>query len=273
MSAFTKKLKRTIGRALPGPLYDVARFLYNHVTSAKLIFSLPPVPGLTFGKRLAFARRLARISQNVLCPHNQSQIIAFLSAFLALPPEKEGCIVEAGSYKGGSTAKFSIGARMVNRQLVAFDSFEGLPENLEPHEKSILGHSIENAFEGGRFCGTLEEVKANVSKYGEPDVCRYIQGWFDETMPDFSEKICAAYVDVDLASSTKTCLKYLYPLLIPGGVLVSQDGDFPLVIEVFDDDEFWENEVGCKKPHIEGLGSRKLLKIVKPVGQEDKAPA
>ena len=79
----------------------------------------------------------------------------------------------------------------------------------------------------------------------------------------FNKRIAAAYLDVDLASSTKTCLKYLYPILVPGGVIISQDGDFPLVIEVYNDDQFWEEEVGCKKPYIEGLGERKLIKIVK----------
>lgn len=46
---------------------------------------------------------------------------------------------------------------------------------------------------------------------------RFIKGWFEDTMPVFNERIIAAYIDVDLASSTKTCLKYLYPLLVPGG--------------------------------------------------------
>ena len=91
-----------------------------------------------------------------------------------------------------------------------------------------------------------------------------VEGWFDDTMPGFTGKIAAAYVDVDLASSTRTCLKYLYPLLVPGGVLMSQDGDFPLVIEVFEDDAFWEQEVGCERPHIEGLGTSKMLKLIKP---------
>ena len=66
-------------------------------------------------------------------------------------------------------------------------------------------------------------------------------------------------------SSTATCIKYLYPLLEPGGVLVSQDGDFPLVIELLDSDVFWKEEVGCEKPVIEGLGTDKMLKIIKPV--------
>jgi len=58
-------------------------------------------------------------------------------------------------------------------------------------------------------------------------------------------------------------LKFLWPLLISGGVLYSQDGDFPLVIAVFNDNEFWRNEVGSTKPNIEGLGKRKLIRIVK----------
>jgi O-methyltransferase len=51
-------------------------------------------------------------------------------------------------------------------------------------------------------------------------------------------------------------------------VLLSQDGHLPLVISVFDDDIFWEREVGCQKPIIEGLGKRKLLRIRKPVQSE-----
>ncbi len=49
-------------------------------------------------------------------------------------------------------------------------------------------------------------------------------------MPCFEQPVLGAYIDVDLASSTIACLKYLYPRLVPGGVIVSQDGDFPLVI-------------------------------------------
>jgi hypothetical protein len=51
----------------------------------------------------------------------------------------------------------------------------------------------------------------------------------------------------------RTCLKYLYPLLQPGGVLYSQDGHLPLVCDLFDGDKFWEQEVGVRKPAIEGL--------------------
>ncbi|MBK6827703.1 MAG: hypothetical protein IPG86_12920 [Chitinophagaceae bacterium] len=52
-------------------------------------------------------------------------------------------------------------------------------------------------------------------------------------------------------------MKYLFPLLSPGGAIYSQDGDFPLVIEVFRDQQFWMEELGCEKmPVIENLGKK-----------------
>lgn len=230
-------------------------------------FHIPKLANLSLKERILIHLKILKITslvQRSFMPHNDKQIYLFINHFLSLPQSTEGCIVEAGCFKGISAAKFSIAAKKVNRKIILFDSFEGLPENYEEHKKSIFGHSIEGWFEKGEYHGTLEEVKRNIDKYGYIDMCNFIPGWFEDTMPKFNEKICAAYIDVDLASSTKTCLKYLYPLLVPGGVLISQDGDFPLVIEAFDDDVFWEQEIGCKKPTIYGLGKNKMLKIIKP---------
>lgn len=215
-------------------------------------------------KKRALLKQFRKIHRKVDCSHNEYHILSFVADVLALPSETEGCMVEAGVYKGGSLAKFSLVAKLLNRPLVAFDSFEGLPDNTEKHERSIFGHSIKKWFQGGKLRGSLEEVEYNVRKYGDIGSCRFIKGWFEETLPGFTEKIFAAYLDVDLASSTKTCLKHLYPRMVSRGILYSQDGDFPLVIDVFDDDRFWEKEVGCPKPRIEGLRKSKILKIVKP---------
>ena len=80
-------------------------------------------------------------------------------------------------------------------------------------------------------------------------------------MLGFEEPIAAAYIDVTWRPRLELVSN---PRLSPGGVLISQDGDFPLVMAVFDDDEFWRTEIGCEKPTIEGLGQSKMLKIVKP---------
>lgn len=223
--------------------------------------------------RKALLAQIRRVRSHVECPHNESHVLSFIVELFRLPREVEGVIVEAGCFKGGSTAKISLAASVLGREVVVFDSFEGLPDNNEPHDSSVLGHSIKGWFDGGNFAGALEEVSSNVERYGDIKPCRFVKGWFDETMPSFDQKICAAYLDVDLASSTRTCLKYLYPRLSPGGVLMSQDGDFPLVLDVFRDREFWENEVGFPMPAIEGLGTKKVLKIVKPAGVASLTPA
>lgn len=237
--------------------------LPEHFRLAKLQRELIEL-GLSADEQRTLRRRFQQISQHVQCPHNPSHILAFIVELYRLAPEVKGAIVEAGAYRGGSTAKISIVAQKLGRPLDIFDSFKGLPANQERHEASILGHSIKDWFREGEFCGSLEEVRNNVKKYGEIEPCRFVPGWFEESMPGIEEPIAAAYIDVDLASSTRTCLKYLYPRLSPGGVLISQDGDFPLVMAVFDDALFWRTEVGCDKPTIEGLGQSKMLKIVKP---------
>lgn len=211
----------------------------------------------TFNEQKIWLDKVKIIDDHVKSAHNQSHIFKFLVEILNLPDTVNGCIVEAGAFKGASTAKISLFSAYKKREVHVFDSFEGLPPNEELHEKSTEGHSIKDWFNKGNFAGSFEEVKTNVEKYGKPDIVSYHKGWFNETMPLFKKPIALAYLDVDLASSTKTCLQYLYPLLQPGGAIVSQDGDFPLVISVFKDKKFWKEEVDCNSiPVIEGLGKK-----------------
>jgi O-methyltransferase len=186
------------------------------------------------------------------------------SAILAIPASKRGCIVEAGCFKGGSTVKLSIVTKLVGRRLVVFDSFEGLPVHGEQHGRTIFGQ--QTGFVPGLYAGALAEVTDNVRRYGEVDVCEFRKGWFDDTMPQFAEPIAAAFLDVDLAASTRTCLENLYPLLVPGGVIFSHDGHLPLCIDVFRDESMWRR-IGGPPPVIDGLGTRKLISIVKPAGE------
>ena len=125
------------------------------------------------------------------CPHNESHILASVTAVLRLPQDIEGCILEAGCFKGGSICKFSLLARQLNRNILVYDSFEGLPENTEKHERSIHGYSIKGWFEGQNFCGTQEEVKSNIEQFGDSSVVQLVKGWFCDTLPSLSEKICA----------------------------------------------------------------------------------
>ena len=227
-------------------------------------FILDPTVRMSLASRLTLVKNAYAASFTIDSPHRQEEILTFVRSILDVPPEVSGVIVEAGCYKGSSTAKFSLAAAAAGRQLVVFDSFCGLPENSEAHDTNIFGRP--ERFTPGAYCGTLAEVTANVSRFGSLDACRFVAGWFADTLPEFREPIAAAYLDVDLASSTRQCIKHFYPLLRPGGVLYSQDGHLPLVIDVFDDDGFWEREVGCRKPRIAGLRKHKLIAVVKDHG-------
>jgi O-methyltransferase len=176
-----------------------------------------------------------------------------------MPREATGVIVEAGCYKGGSTAKLSLIAKLLNRELVAFDSFEGLPDNDERHGRSMDGMVAD--FYAGAYEGSLAEVRDTVRRYGSLPNTRFVKGWFSDTMVSFAEPVVGGFIDVDLVSSTRDCLKYLAPRLVPGAAIYSQDGHLPLVIEALASDEFWSREVGVPKPRMQGLGSRKLVRI------------
>ncbi len=217
--------------------------------------------GISLAKKTKLIYDYFRISRKVDCPHTNEEMLSFASSILSLSDSVKGAVVEAGCYKGGSGSKFSLAARLAGRQLYLFDSFQGLPDHTEPHRVTIFGKPV--TFTKGEYCGTQDEVRSNITKYGSVDSCRFFPGWFDETLPRFHEPVAAIYLDVDLVSSVKTCLKHFYPLLEKGGSLYCQDGHLPLVVETFGDDSFWKEEVGFDRPHIEGLGEKKLIRIVK----------
>ena len=259
-------IRARLKQYLPGPVIAARRAAISGVRRARAEWPLAALQlgrlgRLDYGERSGFVRRLLEIHANVTCAHTHGEMVRVLREIFAIPDDVPGVIVEAGCFKGGSTAKLSIAAREVGRRLVVFDSFEGIPDNDEPHDKTIFGDDAR--FAAGSYAGGLREVADNVARWGEPDVFEPTPGWFEETMPSFDQPVAVAFVDVDLASSTRTCIRYLYPRLIPGGALFSHDGHLPLCLEVLRDRAFWA-EVGGPEPVFSGLGTEKLVAIRKP---------
>jgi len=255
--------KERLRRYVPEPVLRVRRKVLSLQRQIPLVrLSYVPRANTTLKERKELVQQVRTADSGIFCAHTTAEIEALIAAILDIPPSVEGCIVEAGCFKGGSTAKLSLAAKLTKRRMYVFDSFAGLPQNAEEHSRTIFGDKID--FHAGRYKGRLEEVKANVARYGAVDVCEFVPGWFEDSMPGFHERIAVAFVDVDLASSTATCLRYLYPLLVPGGSIFSHDGHLPLCMDVIRDDRFWSDVVGAPRPPIPGLGRRKLLQITKP---------
>ncbi len=241
-------------------------FLADQKTAPLDWFLYKPHSRFGYAERKALVDRIVRIHAEMRCAHTHEEIIQVLSAILALPESAQGVIVEAGCFKGGSTAKLSIAAKMTNRKLVVFDSFEGIPtppahESDVPNvlnREGVVEHHIP-----GNYAGGLEEVKENVRRYGEIEVCEFVQGWFDQTMPTFKTPVATAFVDVDLQASEATCFTHLYPLLVPGQSIFSHDGHLAPCVALMDDPEFWKT-VDAPAPKIHGLRTKKLVRVQKP---------
>lgn len=110
---------------------------------------IDPSYGLTWRKRFGLARRMRRNTAEVQTGLSYRGHLAIAAKVLAVPRSVEGVIVEAGCWKGGTTANLSLIAEASGRTLIVYDSFEGLPPPTEgDHWASELGV--------GAFKGELE---------------------------------------------------------------------------------------------------------------------
>lgn len=122
--------------------------------------------------------------------------------------EVTGRVLECGAFKGSSTACLSLVCKELGFELDCADSFEGLP-------------SEEGHYQKGDFLGSLEEVKENVTRFGEIDSVNFIQGWYADSLKNYTSPIALLWLDVDLQESTLDVLNNVYMRLAPNGIILS----------------------------------------------------
>ncbi len=86
-----------------------------------------PAHGMTWRRRFELGWRLFRITQAVQTGTTYRAHLAMASKILHAPPTADGVVVECGCWLGGSTACLSVICDYAGRDLVVYDSFEGLP--------------------------------------------------------------------------------------------------------------------------------------------------
>jgi O-methyltransferase len=127
-----------------------------------------------------------------------------------------GYFAELGVYQG-ETAKL-IHLVDPNRKFVLLDTFDGFSQSDLENETTKGEKYSEN-----NFSDTSVE---NVRNYlGESENLIFIPGHFPESINDFVKNVNYAFVhiDADLYSPTKEALKYFYPKLSPGGIIIIHD--------------------------------------------------
>ena len=140
-----------------------------------------------------------------------------------------GDIAEVGVYKGGSAKLMRLAT---NKKLHLFDTFEGLPETSSKDNQQ--------KFSRGELYASLEGVQHYLREY--QDVYFY-KGLFPTTSGPVADKqFSFVHLDVDLYESTLNCLKFFYPRMSPGGVIISHNYyDLVGVRKAFD--EFFADKV------------------------------
>lgn len=246
----------------PGTLYrrlKSVHYVLGRDRRAVLRFLTTRYPvSLPVRQRLAFVARFVATTNHVRAYHSQAELLAVADRILRLAGRRDLTVVEAGCGKGASTAKLSLATALAGGHLHVFDSFRGVPANDE-RDTHLDGRPVH--FRAGAFLGRLVEVQRTVARFGAPEVCVLHKGWFAETLSHFDQPVDVALLDVDLVSSTRTCLLHLVPRLRPGGVLFTQDGHLRGVVALLGDHRFWRHDVGVEPPAIAGLGQQKLLAI------------
>jgi hypothetical protein len=206
-----------------------------------------PEYGMNWLRRIGLAVRLYRNTRRTFTGCSYRAHLVMAAKLLEIPSTTEGVVVECGSYLGGTTANLSIVCDIVGRDLIVYDSFEGLPP---PRPGDRYAADVGTGF----LRGDLERVRDNVARNGVVDRCTFRQGWFSDTLPHHTEPIVLAFLDVDYEASIHDCLVNLWPHLTDTGYLFTDDYPILELSAVFYSERFWQRWMGRTPPGLFGAG-------------------
>lgn len=134
-----------------------------------------------------------------------------------------GCTAECGVYRGVGSGIICQALRetyAADTWHFGFDSFEGLPEPDESDRMANGRHHWSRVKLASDFA-TVRDLLA------EFPFARVIKGWIPDTFGPAAEcRFRFVHIDVDLKHPTADSLRFFYPRLVSGGVIVLDDHGF-----------------------------------------------
>jgi len=138
----------------------------------------------------------------------------------------DGDIIEIGVHQGRSLQFIGrIAASLgIKKPIYGVDTFTGMPDIVIDgldNGRDAQGNSGIGGHKPGDFGDTsIERVKRMMEGLN----VTLIQGIFPECASQIkSDKFCFAHVDVDIYKSYKDTYNYLWPRMVPGGVIICGD--------------------------------------------------
>ncbi len=207
-----------------------------------------PSYGMTWTRKTKLALQMLRNTRRIKTGTSYKAHLAIAAKLLETPPSVRGVVVECGCWNGGSTANLSLICDLVGRDLIVYDSFEGLPAG-EPNDKYASPDSQ------GTYRGSLDVVQENVRRCGAIERCQFRKGWFRDTLPHHDEPIALCFLDVDYQASLHDCVVNLWPHLIDDGHLFTDEYVHVDYCALFFSERFWKQYFDTTPPGLMGTGT------------------
>lgn len=140
----------------------------------------------------------------------------------------DGDVIECGVFSGRTLLRTAamLGEMGCRKAVHGCDSFDGFPPEQIGEVDLGAGRSLDKV--RGRFRhahAAIEQIQ-NAAVDLDADVRLHV-GYFEETLPrlPLAPTFCFAHIDCDIYESYLTCLRHLYPRMVPGGVLLFDEYD------------------------------------------------
>jgi O-methyltransferase len=231
-------------------LYSFSQVIFSPISILTILNSkrIHPAYKLTALDKLKLGFRMYLNKIRIVTGTHPRVHLAMALKLLEIPPSVPGIVLECGTWKGGTAANLSLICKLVGRQLLIYDSFEGLPAG-KPDDRYA------SYYQEGEYCGTLVEVKRNIARYGAIEQCTFVKGWFDDTLPKLDQPIILAYLDVDLEASLHTCVRSIWPHLSHEGFIFIDECTRTDYCALFYSEMWWDKYFRCTPPGLVGAGT------------------
>lgn len=140
-----------------------------------------------------------------------------------------GDVVEAGVFKGAGVLYWARLIQIFNsqstRRVIGFDTFEGYPDALRPAEQATAARFESEA----KFDAVSEQqIQAMAAELGLARRLELVKGNAVDSVKAYVKanpgfRVALLNLDFDTYESTAACLTTLYPLVVPGGLVVLDD--------------------------------------------------
>lgn len=211
--------------------------------------------GLNKNDKINIVDKVLKVLQNVTSATNLNLHLTIIDKILEIKPStEESYLVEAGCYFGATTCSMSIASKFINKKLIIYDSFAGLPDD-DKKELKVYNHlGVKGYYKKGMYSASKKNVENNLKKFGEHDICILREGLFENTMQNHKEKISFLFLDVDLVSSTLACIKYLWPHVLDNHFIFTDDACDLSVVRIWFDEKWWNERFNSSAPGFVGSG-------------------